>query len=82
MKVVATNKYEELNLKDITLGRIPIEGEEFETTEERFDLLGIAEHNPYNAIFVVKKEDKIAEVETAKKQTKTEKAVRKTTKKK
>ncbi len=84
MKVIATNKYEELHLRDSELQRVPTEGETFEISEKRFELLGNAEKNPYRAVFVKKLEEikeETKEIETAKKEPKTEKAVKKTTKK-
>ena len=75
MKVRATDKYEKLNIKDNELGRIPKQGEEFEVSEERFKVL--TQTNKFNAVFV----EKVEEVETAVKKVKTEKAVKKTTKK-
>ena len=80
MKVIATNKYEELHLRDSELKRVPTEGETFEISEKRFELLGNAEKNPYRVVFVKKLEEP-KEIETAKKEPKTEKAVKKTTKK-
>ena len=60
MKVRALNTYSELKIEDNELGRIPEEGEEFEITEERADvLLG---NNDYGVAFVEvvesEKEDK------------------------
>lgn len=75
MKVRATDKYEKLNIKDNELGRIPKQGEEFEVSEERFKVL--TQTNKFNVVFV----EKVEEVETAVKKVKTEKAVKKTTKK-
>jgi hypothetical protein len=75
MKVRATDKYEKLNIKDNELGRIPKQGEEFEISEERFKVL--TQTNKFNIVFV----EKVEEVETAVKKVKTEKAVKKTTKK-
>ena len=75
MKVRATDKYEKLNIKDNELGRIPKQGEEFEISEERFKVL--TQTNKFNVVFV----EKVEEVETAVKKVKTEKAVKKTTKK-
>ena len=89
MKVKATNKYEEKGIRDNELGRIPKTGEVFEVSEERFKVL--SGMNSYGVKFVElleninKKSDKIAkavkEVETAKKEPKTEKAIKKSTKK-
>lgn len=75
MKVRATDKYEKLNIKDNELGRIPKQGEEFEISEERFKVL--TQTNKFNIVFV----EKVEEVETAVKKVKTEKAIKKTTKK-
>lgn len=78
MKVKATGEYQKRNLTDAVLGRTPKEGEEFEVTEERFKVL--SGNNPFKAIFVKAVEEK-KEIEVAKKEPKTEKAVKKTTKK-
>ena len=78
MKVRATSKYKELNLLDNELGRIPKAGEEFEVSEERYKVL--TKTNKFNAVFVEKVEEAV-EIETATKKVKTEKAVKKTTKK-
>ena len=76
MKVRATGKYEELNVSDGVLGRIPKQGEVFEVDETRFKTLN--GNNGYNAIFVEKVEEKIEEAvaPTPKKRT----AKKKTTK--
>lgn len=76
MLVKATDKYEKLNLKDNELGRKPKKGEEFEVTEERFEVL--TKTNKYKEVFV----ERVEEVETATKKAKTETAVKKTRKKK
>ena len=47
-----TDKYEELNIEDIELKKKPKKGEEWEITEERFEVL--TKNNPYNAVFVEK----------------------------
>lgn len=62
MKVIATGKSKELNLKIAELGRIAKEGEKLEITEERFKVLN--GDNKYNAIFVIeeKKEEPKEEV--------------------
>lgn len=78
MLVKATDKYKKLNLKDKELGRIPKQGEEFEVSDERYKVL--TKENKFNEVFVTKVEE-IKEVETAVKKVKTEKAVKKTTKK-
>ena len=93
MKVKATNKYQELNVEDKELRRIPKAGEEFEVSGERYEIL--KGNNKYNAVFAeavetirepikIEKKESLSEpveVETAIKKTKTEKAVKKTTKK-
>lgn len=79
MLVKATDKYEKLNLKDIELNRIPKEGEKWEVSEERYKVL--TKTNKFNTVFVEKVE-KVKEVETAVKEVKTEKAVKKTATKK
>lgn len=76
MKVKATEMYKKLNVQDKELGRIPEVGEEFEVSEERYEVL--TKTNPNKAVFVEKVEEVI---ETATKKVKTEKAVKKTTKK-
>lgn len=75
MKVKATDQYEKLNVQDEVLKRIPKKGETFEVSEERFKVLN--GKNNYKAVFV----ERIEEIETAQKEVKTEKAVKKTTKK-
>ena len=64
MKVKATKKYEELQVTDNELGRIPKEGEEFFVTEERYKLLT---HNSFGVAFVEeileKVEPQVVEVE-------------------
>lgn len=71
MLVKATNKYKELNITDKELNKIPEEGEEFEVTEERFNVL--TEANQYNVVFV----EKVEEKETEDKDIKTKKITRK-----
>jgi hypothetical protein len=75
MKVKATDEYVKRNLKDKELDRIPKEGEIFEVSKERYEVL--TNNNPYNVIFV----EKVEEIETATIKPKIEKAVKKTTKK-
>lgn len=75
MLVRATDKYEKLNLKDNELGRMPKKGEEFEVSEERFEVL--TKTNKYKTVFV----EKVEMVETAIKEVETETAVKKTRKK-
>ena len=52
MLVRARDKYEELNIEDIELKKKPKKGDEWEITEERFEVL--TKNNPYNAVFVEK----------------------------
>ncbi len=78
MLVKATNQYERLNVKDKELNRTPKKGEKFEITEERYEIL--TKNNKYNVVFVEKVEE-VKKIETATKKVKTEKAVKKTTKK-
>ena len=75
MLVRATDKYEKMKLQDNELGRIPKAGEEFEVSEVRYEVL--TKTNKFNVVFV----EKVEELETAVKKVKTEKAVKKTTKK-
>ena len=75
MRVKATDQYEKLNKLDKELNRIPKAGEEWEVSEERYKVL--TQTNQYNVVFV----EKVEEVEVAVKKPKTEKAVKKTTKK-
>lgn len=81
MLVRATDKYQKLNLKDNELNRIPKEGEEFEISKERYEVL--TKTNKFNVVFVEKVEEveEVKEVEIAVKKVKTEKAVKKTSKK-
>ena len=73
MKVKATGEFKRIGVNPKELNYIPEEGTEFEVSEERFDVLN--GNNPYKAIFVN------AIVETAMKEPKTEKAIKKITKK-
>lgn len=52
MLVKATDKYEKLNIQDNELGRIPKTGEEWEISEERYNVL--TKTNKYNTVFVEK----------------------------
>lgn len=81
MKVVCTDQYQKLMVEDGVLQRIPTEGEVIEISEERYNILSKPDKNPFGVIFVKPLEEHIKEIETAKKETKTEKAVKKTTKK-
>lgn len=77
MKVRATDKYEKLQVKDKELNRIVKEGEEFEISEERYEVL--TKTNKFNVAFVEKVEE--AEViEVARKDTNAETAIKKTRK--
>lgn len=82
MKVVATNKYQELGIEDALLHRIPMEGEEFEIPEARYKVL--SGNNSFGATFVKPLEEalkeKVKEVEVAKKEIKKETTAKKTTK--
>lgn len=73
MKVKATEMYKKLNIQDKKLEKIPEVGEEFEITEERYEVL--TKSNQYKVAFVEKVEEVI---ETATKKVKKEKAVKKT----
>lgn len=70
MKVKATDEYVKRNLKDKELDRIPKAGEVFEVSKERYKVL--TKTNTFGVVFVEKVEEK------AKKEVKTEKAVKKT----
>lgn len=52
MLVRATDKYEKLNIQDNELGRIPKSGEEWEVSEERYNVL--TKTNKYNTVFAEK----------------------------
>lgn len=78
MLVRATNMYKKLKVKDKELGRTPETGEKFEVTKERYNIL--TKTNEYNAVFVEKVKDN-NETEIATKKSRTEKAVKKITKK-
>lgn len=81
MLVKATRKYEELHIKDNELNRIPKEGEEFEVTKERYEIL--TRTNRFHKVFVEKVEQvKEIEIETATEEVKTETAIKKARKKK
>lgn len=78
MKVKATNKYEELNVKDSELERVPKQGEKFEISEERYEVL--TKTNKFNVAFVEKSEE--AEVEEQENKVITKKTSKTTRKKK
>ena len=74
MKVKATNEYVKRNLQDVELKRIPKEGDVFEVSEERFEVLN--GKNKFNAVFVEKvveasvEVNEVDEILSAKKTTK------------
>ncbi len=68
MKVRATKAYQELNIPDKELNRIPLEGEEWEIAEERYKLLSDPTKNGFNRVFV--REVKEKKVEKAVKEVK------------
>lgn len=78
MKVRATEEYQKRKLQDNELGRIPKAGEEFEVSEERYEVL--TKTNKFNAVFVEKVEE-TEEIENAIRKDKAETAVKKTKKK-
>lgn len=81
MKVKATGEFKRLGVNPKELNYIPEEGTEFEVSGERYEVL--KGNNSYKAKFVeaVEKVREPIKVETAKKEVKTEKAVKRTTKK-
>jgi len=81
MKVKATGEFKRLGVNPKELDFIPEEGFEFEVSGERYEIL--KGNNSYKTKFVesAEKVRKPIEIEVAKKEPKTEKAVKKTTKK-
>ena len=81
MKVKATGEFKRIGVNPKELDFIPDEGIEFEVSKERYEIL--KGNNSYKAKFVeaVEKVREPIEIEVAKKEPKTEKAVKKTTKK-
>lgn len=79
MLVKATKKYQELKVKDKELDRIPKEGEKFEITKERYDVL--TKTNQFKEVFV-EEVPEIKKIETAVIKQKQETATKKTRKKK
>lgn len=75
MKVKATDEFKKRGKHPKELNFIPEAGYEFEVSEERFEVLH--GKNKDKVVYV-----QAIEIETAKKETKTEKAVKKTIKKK
>lgn len=73
MKVIATDKYQKLNIEDKELKRIPNEGEELTISGERYEILN--GKNEYNEVFVKAVENVREPVEkvTKKRQTKKDK---------
>lgn len=78
MRVKATDKYVKLNLMDNELGRMPKEGEEFEVSKARYEVL--TKTNKFKAVFVEKVEE-AEDIEVAIKKDKVETAIKKTRKK-
>ena len=62
MLVKATDKYEKLNIQDNELGRIPKTGEEWDISEERYNVL--TKTNKYKTVFVEKVRRKKKEEKT------------------
>lgn len=62
IKVEALNTYKKLSVKDEILNRIPEEGEQFEITNERLDIL--LGNNSYNTAFVKLVNDDNIEADT------------------
>lgn len=77
MKVRATGEYQKRNITDGEQGRILEEGEIFEVSEERFDVLN--GNNAFGVVFVERLEDE--EKQTATIKPKKAVAKKKTTKK-
>jgi len=73
MKVKATGEFKRLGVNPEELNFIPEEGKEFEVSEARYQVL--TKKNKYNVVFVEEV------IETAKKEIKSEKAVKRTSKK-
>lgn len=73
MKVKALNTYEKYRIEDKELKRIVKTGEIFDIDEDRYSVL--AGKNEYGLIFVEKVEEK-SKIETAKKNVKSEKAIK------
>lgn len=81
-KVRALDTYKRMNVRDEQLDRVPEEGEEFIVNADRLEVL--SGNNSYEVKFVevVEKIEEAEQIETAVKDIKTEKAIKKTTKKK
>jgi glycosyltransferase involved in cell wall biosynthesis len=81
-KVKALDTYKRMNVRDEQLNRVPEPGEEFIVSTDRLEVL--SGNNSYEVKFVevVEKIEETEQIETAVKDIKTEKAIKKTTKKK
>lgn len=81
-KVRALDTYKKMNIRDEQLNRVPEPGEEFIVSTDRLEVL--SGNNSYEVKFVevVEKIEETEQIETAVKDIKTEKAIKKTTKKK
>lgn len=81
-KVRALDTYKRMNVRDEQLDKVPEAGEEFIVNADRLEVL--SGNNLYEVKFVevVKKIEETEQIETAVKDIKTEKAIKKTTKKK
>lgn len=81
-KVRALDTYKRMNVRDEQLNRVPEPGEEFIVSTDRLEVL--SGNNSYEVKFVevVEKIEETEQIETAVKDIKTEKAIKKTTKKK
>lgn len=77
MKVKATAEYQKRNVLDKELGYIPAEGDVFEVTEERYNILN--GNNAHNVVFVEKVEEEKEEMVEVKEE---KKVVKKATPKK
>lgn len=81
-KVRALDTYKRMNVRDEQLNRVPETGEEFIVSTDRLEVL--SGNNLYEVKFVevIEKIEETEQIETAVKDIKTEKAIKKTTKKK
>lgn len=81
-KVRALDTYKRMNVRDEQLDKVPEAGEEFIVNADRLEVL--SGNNLYEVKFVevVEKIEETEQIETAVKDIKTEKAIKKTTKKK
>lgn len=74
MKVRATKAYQELNLTDKELGIVPLEGQEWEVTEERYKVL--AGDNGFKRVFATEVKEKPVKETATKKVVDKKKAVK------